>query len=88
VFKGEILNRNEQPVAAPDSPVADDQTRKARRSAKPAIADEGSEKPRSRTLKAKAVVQPDAAHTEAAAPEVKAPAKRVRKAGTTDAAAN
>ena len=84
VFKGEILNRNEQPAAAPEAGPTDDQ-RKPRRVAKPIAAD-GAEKPRSRTLKAKAGDQPDAVVSEATAPEVKAPAKRVRKAGTTDAA--
>jgi small subunit ribosomal protein S3 len=87
VFKGEILNRNDQPVAAPEAPVADEQ-RKPRRVAKPG---EGTEKPRSRTIKAKTDAQPEAVTSEAAAPEAKeakAPAKRVRKAGTPDAAAN
>ena len=59
VFKGEVLNRNEQTTAAPEAP-ADDQKRPARRAAKPA--GDGADKP-------------------------KAPAKRVRKAGTKDAAA-
>ncbi len=59
VFKGEIMGRNEQPVAAQEAP-ADDQKRPARRAAKPA--GDGADKP-------------------------KAPAKRVRKAGTKDAAA-
>ena len=81
VFKGEILNRNEQPVAAPDAAPADD-ARKPRRAARPAAAD-GADKPRSRPVSA------DAGTTDAAVPaEGKAPAKRVRKAGTTDAAAN
>ena len=81
VFKGEILNRNEQPVATPDAAPADD-TRKPRRAARPAAAD-GAEKPKSRPVSA------DAGTTDAAVPaEGKAPAKRVRKAGTTDAAAN
>ena len=81
VFKGEVLNRNEQPVAAPEAPANED--RKPRRAARPG---EGTDKPKSRTIKAKA---DDAVNSEAAAaPEAKAPAKRVRKAGTTDAAAN
>ncbi len=87
VFKGEILNRNDQPVAAPEAPATDDQ-RKPRRVARPG---EGAEKPRSRTIKAKSDAQPEAVTSEAPAPEVKeakAPAKRVRKAGTPDAAAN
>ena len=80
VFKGEVLNRNEQPVASPEAAPADD-TRKPRRVARPAAAD-GAEKPKSRTVNA------DAGTTDAAPAEGKAPAKRVRKAGTTDAAAN
>ena len=87
VFKGEIMNRNEQPVAAPEAPATDEQARKPRRVAKTA-APEVSEKPRSRTLKAKTDAQPEPVVSEAAVPEVKAPAKRVRKAGTPDAAAN
>jgi len=87
VFKGEILNRNEQPVVAPDASVADEQARKPRRAARPAA--DGAEKPRSRTtVKAKADGQPDEVSAEAAAPEGKAQAKRVRKAGTNDVAAN
>ncbi len=85
VFKGEILNRNEQPAASPDAQATDDQARKPRRVAKP-VAIDGSEKPRSRTVKAN--TQPESVNTDAAVSEVKAPAKRVRKAGTTDAAAN
>ena len=85
VFKGEILNRNEQPLATSDATLTDEQARKPRREAKPRVAD-GAEKPKSRTVKANP--QPEAVNGEAAVPEVKAPAKRVRKAGTTDAAAN
>ena len=81
VFKGEILNRNEQPAAVPES--ADDQARKPRRPARPAA--EGAEKPKSRMVKADG--QPEAAKTEGAEAE-KAPAKRVRKAGNPDAAAS
>ncbi|MBW7903515.1 MAG: 30S ribosomal protein S3 [Rhodocyclaceae bacterium] len=58
VFKGEILGRNEQPAAAPET-TAEEPRRQPRRTAKPG---EGADKP-------------------------KAPAKRVRKAGTKDAAA-
>jgi len=83
VFKGEILNRNEQSVATSDAALADEQARKPRRAAKPAVADT-AEKPRSRTVKA--IPQPEAVDSEVTVPEVKAPAKRVRKAGTTDAA--
>ena len=85
VFKGEILNRNEQPALSPESTVTDDQARKPRRPARPAGAD-GSEKPRSHMVKAK--TQPESVATDAVVSEAKAPAKRVRKAGTTDAAAN
>lgn len=80
VFKGEILDRNDQPAVAADAAAADD-ARKPRRVARPVAAD-GADKPKSRTVKA------EAATTDAAAPEGKAPAKRVRKAGTTDAAAS
>jgi small subunit ribosomal protein S3 len=87
VFKGEILNRNEQPAVVPEALAADEQARKPRRIAKPAA--DAAEKPKRRTIKAKAEVQPEAVNSEAAVvPEGKAPAKRVRKAGTTDAAAN
>ena len=80
VFKGEVLNRNEQPAASPEAAPADE-TRKPRRVARPAAAD-GAEKPKSRPVSA------EAGTTDAAPAEGKAPAKRVRKAGTTDAAAN
>ncbi|MBA3996655.1 MAG: 30S ribosomal protein S3 [Candidatus Accumulibacter sp.] len=83
VFKGEILNRNEQPVASPES--ADEQARKARRAPRPA--GEAGDKPKSRTVKAKADA-PEVAKTEGADGDAKAPAKRVRKAGTKDAAAS
>ena len=79
VFKGEVLDRNEQPTAGADVPAADEPSRKPRRGAKPA---DGADKPR-RTVKAKTEAAADAPASEA-----KAPAKRVRKAGTTDAAAN
>ena len=84
VFKGEVMDRGEQVTAtAPEAPVADEAARKPRRTAK-APASDAADKPKSRTVKAASpVVQGDAG-----APEVKAPAKRVRKAGTTDAAAN
>jgi len=88
VFKGEILNRNEQPAVVPEAPGADDQ-RKPRRVAKP-VGAEGDDKSRGRrTVKGKVEGQADAVNTEAPAPaEAKAPAKRVRKAGTTDATAS
>ena len=83
VFKGEVLNRDEQPEATSDTS-SDDQARKPRRGAKP-VADVG-EKPR-RPAKAKDAVA-DGVSAEPVATETKGPAKRVRKAGTTDAAAN
>ena len=83
VFKGEILDRNDQAALTPDAPAVDEQARKPRRVAKPAPAD-SAEKPKSRTVKTGS----DAVSAEAGAPEVKAPAKRVRKAGATDAAAS
>ena len=73
VFKGEILDRGEQPAVAPEAAAADD-ARKPRRAPRAGAAD-GSDKPKSRVL-------------SEGAPEGKAPAKRVRKAGTTDVAAN
>ena len=89
VFKGEIMNRNEQALAAPaEAPVTDEQARKPRRVAKPTAPEVAADKPRSRTLKAKTGAEAEPVVSEAAAPVVKAPAKRVRKAGTPDAAAN
>lgn len=85
VFKGEILNRNEQSLAASDATLADEQARKPRRPTKPAVTD-GAEKPKSRTVKSNP--QPEAVNSEVAVPEAKTPAKRVRKAGATDAAAS
>jgi small subunit ribosomal protein S3 len=73
VFKGEILDRNEQAAVTAEAAAADD-SRKPRRVARPAA--DGADKPRSRPA------------GEAPAPEGKAPAKRVRKAGTTDVAAS
>ncbi|MFB0934847.1 MAG: 30S ribosomal protein S3 [Propionivibrio sp.] len=83
VFKGEVLNRDEQAEVAADTS-SDEQVRKPRRGAKPVA--EAGEKPR-RPAKAKDAV-PEGASAEPAATETKGPAKRVRKAGTTDAAAN
>ena len=81
VFKGEVLNRDEQPeVGSETSP--DDQARKPRRGAKP-VADAG-DKPR-RPVKGKDALT-EGAGSEPVATETKGPAKRVRKAGTTDAA--
>ena len=83
VFKGEVMDRGEQVTAAPEAPVADEAARKPRRTAN-APASDAADKPKSRTVKAAS----PAVQGDAGAPEVKAPAKRVRKAGTTDAAAN
>lgn len=81
VFKGEVLNRNEQPAAVPEGAPTEEQARKPRRSR---TAGEEGDKGRGRA--ARTSEQPQV--TGEAAPEAKAPAKRVRKAGTTDAAAN
>ncbi len=82
VFKGEVLNRNEQPdLLAQEAAQPDEQARKPRRA--PRAAD-GADKPKSRTVKAK--TKGADGEAEDKAPATKAPAKRVRKAGTTDAA--
>ena len=86
VFKGLVLNRNEQPAAAPE---ADDQNRRPRRPAKPASRDgDTADKSKSRTVKSRVDGNPEAVKTEGAEGDAKGPAKRVRKAGTTDAAAS
>ncbi len=86
VFKGLILNRNEQPATAPDV-TADDPNRRPRRAAKPNGRDsELAEKPKNRT--AKTGTQEAAKTSDGVDGDAKAPAKRVRKAGTTDAAAS
>ncbi|MDR0440142.1 MAG: 30S ribosomal protein S3, partial [Candidatus Accumulibacter sp.] len=83
VFKGEILNRDEQPEAAPETPT-EEPGRKPRRVAKPA-----GEGDKPKRVAGKRKDEGQAASAEPA-PEAKAkaPAKRVRKAGTTDASAN
>ena len=86
VFKGEILNRNEQPAVSPENSGTDDQNRKPRRTGKPFAAD-GADKPQVRLGREKSAAQGDAGTTDAA-PEIKGTAKRVRKAGTTDATAS
>jgi hypothetical protein len=78
VYKGEMLGREEQSALPPEAPATEEPARKPRRVAKPS--GDGSEKPKSR---ARVKQAPSA---EQSAPEAKAPAKRVRKAGTTDAA--
>jgi len=82
VYKGETLSRQDQALAAPEG-AADEQARKPRRAARPGDA----ERPRV-AMKAKPEGQEDAAGVEGAAPDAKAPVKRVRKAGTTDASAS
>ena len=91
VFKGEILNRDEQPeVLAPEVTSAEDPGRKPRRGGKPGEGDKVRRvagKPRGEgqtTGQAGQTGQADAANAKPASE--KAPAKRVRKAGTTDAA--
>ncbi|TLD47328.1 MAG: 30S ribosomal protein S3 [Accumulibacter sp.] len=77
VFKGEILARNEQATLA-DSTL-EDQRRPRRGRARPADS----------TDRARPAKGPDeVARVEGAPGEVRAPVKRVRKAGTTDAAAS
>ncbi len=77
------MDRGEQVTAtAPEAPVADEAARKPRRAPRA----DATDKPKGRAVKAKSDAQPEAGND--AAPEAKAPAKRVRKAGTTDAAAN
>jgi small subunit ribosomal protein S3 len=85
VFKGLILNRNEQPVAAPES-LVDEPNRKVRRPVKPFNREgEATERPKSRAVKASNSEQ---AKTESADDDSRGTAKRVRKAGTIDAAAS
>ncbi|MDR1162983.1 MAG: 30S ribosomal protein S3 [Candidatus Accumulibacter sp.] len=79
VFKGEMLAREEQPTLPPEAP-AEEAAKKPRRVAKPS--GDASEKPKGRV---RARQETSGAP---ASPEAKTPAKRVRKAGTTDAAAS
>ena len=85
VFKGEVLNRDEQPEVAPEVQTPEEQVRKPRRVAKPA--GDAADKSR-RGAKPKGDSNPEGAGAGNAGGDAKAPAKRVRKAGTTDAAAN
>ena len=83
VFKGEVLSRDEATEGAvSDVNPAEEPGRKPRRVARPA----GEAERAKRATKGKAESTVDGANAEVA--ESKAPAKRVRKAGTTDAAAN
>jgi small subunit ribosomal protein S3 len=84
VFKGEIANRSEALAVAAD----DEAARKARRAARPAGREGEADRPRTRAVKPRGDVAPEAAKTEGAEGDAKAPAKRVRKAGTKDAAAS
>jgi small subunit ribosomal protein S3 len=83
VFKGEVLNRDEQPEAPPPEAATEEPARKPRR-----VAKSGGEGDRSRRASADKPRGESPAEGAKAAPEAKAPAKRVRKAGTTDAATN
>ena len=86
VFKGEVLNRDEQPeVASPETTGAEDPARKPRRVPRPA--GEGDKLKRV-AGKPKTEGRAGGEATPDMAADGKAPAKRVRKAGTTDAAAN
>jgi len=76
VYKGEMSANGQPAVITPDAGA--EEQRKPRRSAKPG---EGADKPKARTVKAKAEGEAKAAEGD------KAPAKRVRKAGNNDAAA-
>ena len=86
VFKGEMLNRDEQPeVIAPELNTAEDPARKPRRVSRPA--GEGDKLKRV-AGKPKVEGRPEGEVTSDTTVDSKAPAKRVRKAGTTDVAAN
>ncbi|GHU05846.1 30S ribosomal protein S3 [Betaproteobacteria bacterium] len=93
VFKGEVLNRDEQPEVTPHETGAatEEPARRPRRIAKPEgeKGDRGEKGDKVRRVagKSREEGQPDGAKAEPAV-ETKAPAKRVRKAGTTDAATN
>jgi small subunit ribosomal protein S3 len=85
VFKGLILNRNEQPVSVAESST-DDPNRRLRRPVKPTGRDgEPGDRPKNRTVKA---ITQDIVKIDSADVESRGSAKRVRKAGTTDAAAS
>ena len=85
VFKGLILNRNEQPVVAPES-LADETNRKARRPAKPFSREgDAAERPKARAVK---VGISEQVKTDGTDDDSRGTAKRVRKAGTIDATAS
>ena len=88
VFKGEIVNRHDQVVASPEG-AADEQLRKPRRAPRAGEAPDRVRAARARPEGLEDAARDDAARAvDGAAPEAKAPVKRVRKAGTTDASAN
>jgi len=78
VFKGEILNRQEQATAVANDATLDEQ-RRPRRGTRPGDAGD-----RARAVRG----QDEVARVDGTPGDAKAPVKRVRKAGTTDAAAN
>jgi small subunit ribosomal protein S3 len=83
VFKGEILNRDEQPEAfAPEAPT-EEPARRPRR-----VAKEGDKLRRVAGHRPKGEGQAESAKPQSVTVEAKAPAKRVRKAGASDAATN
>ncbi|MDR2788471.1 MAG: 30S ribosomal protein S3 [Candidatus Accumulibacter sp.] len=87
VFKGEILNRDEPPEAALPEVTAEDPSRKPRRGSR--SAGEGDRARRSADKPRAEGQATDGAKAEpAAAAKARTPAKRVRKAGTSDAATN
>ena len=84
VFKGEVMNRDEQSEVAPEVPASEEPTRKPRRV--PKSVGEAGDKPK-RATKAKGETSPEGG--EVSKPEAKkAPVKRVRKAGATDVTAD
>ncbi len=86
VFKGEVLNRDEQPeVTSPEVNTGEDPGRKPRRAPRPA--GEGDKLKRV-TGKPKTEGRAEGEVTPETVVDGKAPAKRVRKAGATDVAAN
>ena len=85
VFKGEVLNRDEQPEVAPETRVTEEPARKHRRVAK--STGEGEGKPK-RVSKTKGEAPPESEGKEPSVAETKTPVKRVRKAGTANVTAD
>lgn len=81
VYKGETLGCNERTISVPE--VVEEPVRKPRRAAKAAV--DGNVKSKTQTVKAKSDVE---TVDEASSNETKTPARRVRKVGAEDAAAN